>query len=112
MRLIDADALKAELWKERASLQMMDDSQTADKIMYGIYKAERCASKMPSVDAEPVRYGRWIEMPLKEDKTADVTAYYEPIVCSVCGSQNNCKSAYCPNCGAKMDGGEDGRQID
>ena len=55
------------------------------------------------MDTQEVRHGHLIVMPLREDKTADVTAYYEPIVCSVCGSQNNCESAYCSYCGAKMD---------
>ena len=105
MRLIDADVLKAELWKERASLQMMDDSQTADKIMYGIYKAERCVSKMPTVDAAPVKHGH---------DTGEGRLFH----CSVCGYDvfdifEDNKDVYrfeigkgwdyCPNCGAKMD---------
>lgn len=41
MRLIDADAYAAELWEMRQNYQMLDDTQTADKIMYGLYRAEQ-----------------------------------------------------------------------
>ena len=47
----------------------------------------------PKVDAETVRHGRW---------TVDGE-------CSLCGkydAKDPFGSAYCPNCGAKMDGGK------
>jgi len=51
---------------------------------------------VPTVDAEPVRHGRWIREP---------NCWYR---CSECGSHypsiaNNIDYHYCPNCGAKMD---------
>lgn len=57
-----------------------------------------------AVDAESVRYGRWIQ-----SKT--VNAYYW---CSYCKSTHKMTKScnkyvllkYCPNCGAKMDGDE------
>ena len=49
----------------------------------------------PTVDAEPIRHGRWI-----------FTMGW--VCCSECGneppSESNVESNYCPNCGAKMDG--------
>lgn len=52
----------------------------------------------PAADVEPVRHGRWIE-------------YQTPhiICCSCCdwGTGLNGKTDFCPNCGAKMDGGQD-----
>lgn len=55
---------------------------------------------MPTVDAEPVRHGRWIYK-------------YFDSYCSVCGWENKADTVtrirndypYCPNCGAKMDDG-------
>jgi hypothetical protein len=51
----------------------------------------------PAADVVEVRHGEWKETP---------TGW---IYCSVCGSEppeeSNYKSNYCPNCGAKMDGG-------
>lgn len=55
---------------------------------------------IPSADVEEVRHGEW------EYYTIGVTSYRE---CSVCGenSPSGFKSPYCPNCGAKMDGGKE-----
>lgn len=53
-RYIDADAYAAELWKLRQNYQMLDDTQTADKIMHGIFRAEQVLKEQPTVDAVPV----------------------------------------------------------
>lgn len=67
---------------------------------------EKCINEAPAVDAEPVRHGEWILNPsnLYNDATW---------VCSVCGepwrlfygTPEENGMHYCPNCGAKMDGG-------
>ena len=49
----------------------------------------------PTLDAEPIRHGEWIE--------SKVGGYDK---CSVCGDPTLAKYNFCPNCGAKMDGGE------
>ena len=57
---------------------------------------------IPAVDVAPVRHGRWVSVPHKLAR-----------VCSVCNRDEPYKFAdidadvydYCPNCGAKMDGG-------
>ena len=58
--------------------------------------------QMPTIEAEPVKHGRWLykELCFKGDKTpTDYT--YE---CSVCGYKwGEDIYRYCPNCGAKMD---------
>lgn len=46
----------------------------------------------PSIDAVPVRHGRW-------------TFPWTSPECSVCRKTQKWTSKYCPNCGAKMDGG-------
>ena len=59
----------------------------------------------PSVDAEPVRHGRWI------DNGDYVTTAYGSLDVNVC---SNCNAevtidhydSYCPNCGAKMMDGD------
>ena len=56
---------------------------------------------IPPADVAPVRHGRW-EDEFKEDAEAFMKHRY---VCTVCGKwQTYGKTAYCPNCGAKMDG--------
>ena len=59
----------------------------------------------PTIDAEPVRHGRWLY-------NSYPTVWYghgEPPewVCSECEERAYNTHDYCPNCGAKMDGGKD-----
>ena len=69
----------------------------------------------PIVDAVEVVHGRWIEKWGLYDKGFYISrkVWYE---CSHCGMKTNYRDEcfekevdynYCPNCGAKMDGGED-----
>ena len=46
----------------------------------------------------PLRHGRWVET------DRDDPCYY---YCSECHRQVDMQENYCPNCGAKMEGGED-----
>lgn len=57
----------------------------------------KCA---PTVDAKPVRHGKWILYPDNKSKVVEADD------CSVCGAQwiFGEKYDYCPSCGAKMDG--------
>ena len=80
-RLIDADALNLEY-----EVDMADDWKTAHEIANIVKYA-------PTIDAEPVRHGKWIEYP-----TADGMNQ-----CSACGVLRFGESKYCPNCGARMD---------
>lgn len=69
---------------------------------------EKCINEAPTVDAEPVRHGKWL------------FSDYDYFTCSTCGGQyftgadstkdakamleNNAYYPYCPHCGARMDG--------
>ena len=58
-------------------------------------------NNFPAADVEEVKYGRWIERPFLLGTTN---------VCSLCGKYYGMphgKFNYCPNCGAKMDGGKE-----
>lgn len=66
---------------------------------------EEFVKEMPTIEPK-VRRGRWIELPkaLNPEET--------PCKCSVCGHILSFygyypKSNFCPNCGARMDGGAD-----
>ena len=49
----------------------------------------------PIIEAEPIKHGRW--------------KWNGEYVCSVCGGiSSRTKWNYCPNCGARMDGEENG----
>lgn len=64
---------------------------------------------IPAADVAQVRHGRWVDKPLiKSFKHTNI-----PVVeCSACGidfcdiiNNHYFMYKYCPNCGAKMDGG-------
>lgn len=63
----------------------------------------------PTIEAEPVRHGKWI---LSEEKI-DAFTKILTLKCSECGYWRRRshglfdRTNYCPNCGAKMDGGDE-----
>lgn len=62
----------------------------------------------PIADVVPVQHGRWV---MHKDELGLTSE------CSACHIETMCNGNYCPNCGAKMDGGNDaptvgGRLID
>lgn len=101
MRLIDADELTFD--------------RLLDSICQG--QAEDVVGEAPTIEAEPVRHGRWIAM-------SDADGVYW--ACSECGEdiprishynpqfdlfprlESIDKTNYCPNCGAKMERRADG----
>lgn len=65
---------------------------------------ERIIQEIPSVGTVEIRHGEW-----KKATSREKSYMYN---CSVCGKIAyycgvRCGYIYCPNCGAKMDGGED-----
>ena len=100
-RLIDADALKEWVDEFVSVYKKSDKKEIRDYI--------ECA---PTIDAEPVRLGKWI---VKENHG---TGWYR-ITCSECGEDVTSTAPcigympiikvlwdYCPDCGARMDGDE------
>ena len=62
----------------------------------------------PAADVAPVRHGRWDKS--VESKLDTHTGEYweeEYYNCLECDYTSDWKSPYCPNCGARMDGGAD-----
>ena len=82
MRPIDADAL-------------MPNAERKGR--YDVVNAYQIANA-PTIDAVPVVHGYW------RDEWFD---HKLKIVCSICGCFADKWTDYCPNCGAKMDGGKD-----
>jgi hypothetical protein len=89
-RLIDANAMR-EQWLENGENEYVYDTNAVlDSI-----------DAQPTVDAVEVVHARWVRY-----------EHGSGIYCSYCRHKRRYKDAndnYCPNCGAKMDGGnEDG----
>lgn len=88
MRLIDAEELLKILQKQQ-QLGNVNDSRGRAKAILEVIHA-------PTVDAEPVKHGKWFH---------DMEGYAR---CSCCNEHEQNEVAffftYCPNCGARMDG--------
>jgi len=102
MRLIDADALKEGIacHKQWTDQEYETDRQWAVGYNAGIDRALFSITYASTIEAEPVRHGRWVQI---EGFTA----------CSECGASPADWEAkpdnplgvppYCHSCGAKMD---------
>ena len=68
-------------------------------------EAREAIKNAPAVDVVPVRRGRW----MPADQIGDCC-----YTCSECGFERDAYlldvGNYCPNCGARMDGEEDGHE--
>lgn len=101
-RLIDATRI------EQYILNNCSDNEEINAIYAEIINA-------PTVDAEPVRHGRWETVFMSEATGYDPTLanYNDPVFCrrcSVCKEDarldefgEEILSKYCPNCGARCD---------
>lgn len=66
----------------------------------GLYEATELIDDIPAADVAPVVHGRWI---IHDDE------FGLTCECSVCHIETMGDGNFCPNCGAKMDGGEDAK---
>lgn len=106
MRLIDADVLRVRL---EGMMKAPWNAQSAPYCWAHAYEAmQEELDNAPTVEAEPVKHGRWIE-----DETTYAGTGAANWLCSECKRIGGtwwrdispCKMyRYCPNCGARMDG--------
>ena len=103
-RLIDADALIASMGLENAVKWGNKDGHQQEHSYSTLmrYEIKREIDSQPTVDAVSVKHGRW-----------GLSDYNGFCLCSVCRDcyiddtwTTTGKWQYCPNCGAKMDGGD------
>lgn len=83
--------------------RLRDKLYTEDAITM---KGVAIINNFPAADVVEVRHGRWIY--------TGIRGRFPACKCSACGNVENADWAllgdnvnYCPNCGAKMDGGQD-----
>ena len=94
--------------REAAIKELMNDAP--EQVGYSREDAADCIRYMDAADVAPIRHGWWISL---------TECANEGVYCSICKkkvwksdyaqcskkSRNKIESNYCPNCGAKMDGG-------
>ena len=103
MRLIDAIELVRYLCGACPSNQ---NGECIDKMCWK-YEDRARIENAPTIEPE-VRHGRWI--PTEYDSYADGEPVWDKWECSECGHEHKGEedtlTAFCPDCGAKMNGGE------
>ena len=94
LRLIDANALIKTMREEDKKCPGVPWSTTA---------IPNCIERLDPVDAVEVVHGRWKRVEVELDRGVTTHRF----ACSECGFlKNTLTGNYCPNCGAKMDGGD------
>ncbi len=102
MRLIDADALERSMNERHRTLVQLNGEYDHYVAGYGDAICE--VEDIPTIDAEPVRHGKWLH-PEEEDEEYHTVS----CSCSVCGWKFNLYeddidgAPYCAVCGAKME---------
>ena len=120
-KYIDREALVE--WLKRIPLKDLSDGRGLCRVIFedDFKKAIKKIPKGIIADVATVRHGRWLDRPknqgLKDEEIGTVGMVdgepWSSCYCSECGEwlvasdEYPVKGNYCPNCGAKMDGGED-----
>lgn len=119
MRLIDADALLQALSDPKGLIMLDGRAALVSNEWGGLRRHEDVIAVIESataIEAEPVRRGRWVKQSTNPEVMQEfhaagiglsmgVNSIYW--TCSECGAWGTPVNKYCPNCGAKMDGGAD-----
>lgn len=98
MRLIDADALKKTLEDMCSASNNIKQRRAEDIMLHNIFP--QIIDDEPTVDAQPVKHGRW------ERRMTKIYA------CSECTNEVTDRQrknySFCPYCGVLMDGDNNG----
>ena len=100
-KYINEETLRKLMYEE--AFEKDSDMQKWDSGCWIRYKLfENCLEAVPAEDVAPVRHGRWID-----ERWEGLSSFSAE--CSLCSKRTLAyfHYYYCPNCGAKMDGGQD-----
>lgn len=98
--LISREALLKEF--NQTAIEWLQDGTYQLQFAAGVMcEVMEMVTEAPTVDAEPVVHGHWIDAYPK----IEPNPMFSYGICSVCGFEQSIsyKLPYCPNCGAKMD---------
>lgn len=98
MRLIDADYVQCRA----ANTFNVNRATLGEESM--LWRFQQIVDEAPTVQAELVKHGYWT----KESLIGTGGGTYDVVRCSLCKwTYPLYATKYCPNCGARMDGGRD-----
>ena len=125
MRTIDADALTEDVVKLAKTGRTTNYDTANFNLGYNtaLLHVKNLIQSAPTIDAEPVRHGEWLadiyNLETYETKTVPYDGWHGDAYCSECGNyallnshEEDVDSKYCPECGAKMDGGRANDEAD
>ena len=102
LRIIDANALIEDFKNDLINSRMEalrgnpHDSILIANVIERILDA-------PTIEAQPVKHGRWIKHRIDDPKSI-LHGAVKDTTCSVCGKSTPYNTEYCMHCGARMDG--------
>lgn len=115
--LISRQAVREALLKKGQSSKRYKLGETWELNWLEIEDALSC---IPTIEAEPVKHGEWVEIKFSEgvyidnEESNDIGLSITSAKCSLCQKYSEQLQqyrpkmpAYCSHCGAKMDGGAD-----
>ena len=106
-RLIDANAFIEDIKTEAMNL-CLDGMKGTPRPRSELYDIIDRIGEQPTVDAVEVVYGKWTPVDVIAKKAGYSVRYYHHAECKVNPCRLfECMDDYCPNCGAKMDGGNE-----
>lgn len=97
--LISRSALEKSIRAYADQVHFRGETELANGILKSLAMVENAVAQ----DAQPVVHAYWLGA--EYDGYADGYPVYHLWECSNCGEESREESAYCPECGAKMDGG-------
>lgn len=102
--LISRSALLKELkeWYNEAKQREEANYEWETFESSGIESAMLCVESFPAIDAESVRHGWWTAYKIDGRYGLNKTSENR---CSICNRYSIFAYRFCPECGAKMDGG-------
>lgn len=102
MRIKDADALRKMMYHE--AFETDSDMMKWDSGCWIRYKMfENAFEKAPTIEVEPVKHGRWIDI----DPAPWGQVYGTCSECGIRQALDKGKDKFCGVCGTRMDGGEE-----
>ena len=102
MRLIDADANVVAIRVAIKSMKQSDNSNWLEGYLDGLDAACNTIEASPTIEAEPVKHGRWEYLQDDEWRCSNCHT-----IVNTGGQWEPMTDEFCRNCGAKMYGGND-----
>lgn len=93
--LISREWVLNKIWEREKEPNYQHESEDWS---VGLIMAENIVSYASTIEAEPIKHGRWIY----DDEAYPGGNPYGHYNCDQCGESVPHKTIYCPNCGARM----------